>query len=199
MKCYIDITLIPDADIALYFLWEKLYQQIHLTLVENKNADSHVNIGVSFPQYNNEKHHLGSKLRLIASCSEDLKKLNLHDVLANLSDYIHMTSIKDVPEKIEGYAFFKRLQVKGNMPKLARRRAKKLDINYEDALAFFTDNKERKQAGLISSNVPFINIKSQSSGMRFRLIIERIETEKTETEDCFSCYGLSSTSSVPLF
>ena len=58
MNYYQDITLLPDADIGLYFLWQKVYQQIHLALVENKSADNASAIGVAFPEYNVDKHHL---------------------------------------------------------------------------------------------------------------------------------------------
>ena len=42
MKNYIEMTLLPDADITLNFLWEKLYQQLHLALVEIQDSDKTV-------------------------------------------------------------------------------------------------------------------------------------------------------------
>ena len=51
MKNYIEITLLPSAEITLSFLWEKLYQQLHLALVEIQDSDKSVSVGVSFPKY----------------------------------------------------------------------------------------------------------------------------------------------------
>ena len=39
MKHYIEITLLPDAEVGLGFIWQKMYQQIHLALVEVKDAN----------------------------------------------------------------------------------------------------------------------------------------------------------------
>ena len=66
MKCYLNITLRPNADIVLYFLWEKLYQQLHLALVESQDVDEKVSVGVAFPGYNSEKNQLGSQIRIFA-------------------------------------------------------------------------------------------------------------------------------------
>ena len=51
MRCYQEITLIPNADINRHFLWSKAFQQIHLGLVETQNAQKRVPIGLSFPEY----------------------------------------------------------------------------------------------------------------------------------------------------
>ncbi|MBE0472372.1 MAG: type I-F CRISPR-associated endoribonuclease Cas6/Csy4, partial [Methyloprofundus sp.] len=34
MKHYIELTLLPNTDINAFTLWSKVYQQIHLGLVE---------------------------------------------------------------------------------------------------------------------------------------------------------------------
>ena len=41
MNYYREITILPNADISFYFIWQKLYQQIHLALVENKTGMTH--------------------------------------------------------------------------------------------------------------------------------------------------------------
>ena len=40
MKYYLDMTLLPDTDITLDFIWQKIYQQVHIALVDNKIADN---------------------------------------------------------------------------------------------------------------------------------------------------------------
>ena len=194
MKNYLDITLLPDADIALYFLWEKVYQQLHLALVETQGTNKQVKIGVSFPEYNRERFHLGSKLRLFAPSSDDLEAININQWLSRLTDYVHITSIRDVPEtKVEGYAHFKRLQLKSNNERLARRRVKRKKVREEEANIYYKDRKE------VYSRAPFIRIKSLSSDKQYRLLIDFEKAETLQTAKGFSTYGLSSKSTVPIF
>ena len=112
MKFYIDITLLPDADIALGFLWEKVYQQLHLALVENKVSEYESAIGISFPKYGDKAFPLGDKLRLFAPTQEQLKKLDIGRWLNRLTDYTHHTSIREVPSDVNVFVYFKRKQFK---------------------------------------------------------------------------------------
>ena len=66
MNYYQDITLLPDAEANIGFLWEKVFQQVHLALVEKKNPHGKSGIAVSFPGYGNKGFPLGNKLRLLA-------------------------------------------------------------------------------------------------------------------------------------
>ncbi len=193
MECYIEITLLPSGDITPYFLWEKVYQQIHLALVEVQDANKKVEIGVAFPEYNSEKNYLGSKLRLFSPSNEVLENLKITEWLSRLTDYVHITKIRDVPKKVEKYACFKRVQLKNNSMSLARRKAKRMSMSIEQAIACFNGNKE--------SNIkaPFINVKSLSSDKKYRLMIVRTDVENSQIRDGFSTYGLSSRSSVPVF
>ena len=92
-------------------------------------------VGVAFPEYDNEKYQLGSQLRLVAPSQELLGRLNIQTWMTRLSDYVHITGIRDVPGTIRGYAFFKRIQTKNNNARLARRKAKREGIPYEQALS----------------------------------------------------------------
>lgn len=157
------------------------------------HQDFKIRIGVAFPKYDREKLHLGNKLRLLATDSDILRKLNLDMALAQLVDYVHITQIREVPEKIDGYAFFKRIQLKSSNERLIRRRAKRQGISYEQAASYFEGRKENY------SRAPFIHIKSLSTGKRYRLIIEREDTATASSEAIFSTYGLSSRSTVPIF
>jgi len=203
MKSYVELTLLPDADIALYFLWSKVYQQIHLALVESKSSDNKTGIGVSFPKYCQDeitqKYHLGSKLRLFAESSQALQALNVDKWLDRLKDYVHITSIRDVPEKIDGYAAFRRLSDKRNCERLARRRANKLSVSYEQALDYFLNDKQRKMLERDLSVYPFIKLKSLSGNADMSLIIACEPRESLPTPNRFNTYGLSSNSAVPVF
>ena len=204
MKFYQEITLIDQAEISPYFIWSKLYTQVHIALAEIKDDSDKVGIGASFPQYifeekvENQKAriNLGNKLRLFAESEADLKKLDIRKWLERLEDYVHITSIREVPSDIKGYAIYKRKQVKTNAQRLARHRIKRGDIGFDEALARYSNV-------VTTTNMPYIEMKSlstsdQQSEKRFKLFIEKQPAEKTETQ-VFSTYGLSSVSSVPEF
>ncbi|MBW6498814.1 MAG: type I-F CRISPR-associated endoribonuclease Cas6/Csy4 [Bacteroidales bacterium] len=192
MKYYREISLLPNTDIALYFIWQKLFQQIHLALAENKSADKASDIGVGFPGYDAVKFALGTKLRLFTENEQVLEQMQCEKWLNRLSDYVHMSSIKPVPEKVTGHACFKHIKLKGNKEKLARRRAKRKGEKLQQALSHFADYEEPQ------SKLPFINMTSLTNGQNFRLFIEKQAKEQPQTGS-FSCYGLSNTTTVPLF
>jgi CRISPR-associated endonuclease Csy4 len=192
MKFYIDITLLPDAEVGLHFLWQKLYQQTHLALVQMKNANGAASIAVAFPDYNTEEHQLGKKLRLFTTEQSQLESLDIQKWLARLSDYVHITQIREVPANIRGYACFSRLQAKSSIGRIARRKARRQGITDDKALEMLTKFKERKL------NEPFINLQSLSGGKSFRLFIAK-KTVDQPVKGCFNLYGLSSTATIPWF
>ncbi len=193
MKCYLDITLLPNADIGLYFLWEKTYQQLHLALVEVQDANKQVKVGVSFPEYNGKRFNLGGKLRLFASSTNELEAVNINKWLSRLSDYIHITSIRAVPDKVKGYAHYSRVNKRKSNAEKARRNAECHNASYKQALEKLKGRNEEL------SKAPFIYMKSLSSGQRFRLLIEKVDVDKAGSKEVFSTYGLSSISTVPIF
>jgi CRISPR-associated endonuclease Csy4 len=193
MKFFIEITLLPDVEIPIYFLWEKVYQQIHLALVEIQDAEGQVSIGASFPQYSADQRQLGSKLRLMALSSAELEKLHIHKWLSRLSDYVHITTVREVPKGIKEYAFFKRIQSKSSNSRLAKRKAKREGTGYDQALSALGDHQEQL------SNAPYIQIKSLSTNRRYRLMINCVNTTSCNGKAKFSTYGLSSTSPIPMF
>lgn len=192
MNYYQEISLLPNVDINLYFIWQKLYQQIHLALVENKEPDNTSVIGVAFPEYDSGHYFLGKKLRMFAEHEQSLKQMQCEKWLNRLSDYVHLGRIKPVPERLAGYACFKHIKLKGNKEKLARRRAKRRGETLQQALAHFEDFGEQR------SKLPYINMTSQTNGQSFRLFIEKQAMEQPQT-GLYSCYGLSNTTTVPLF
>lgn len=192
MDYYQEVELLPDVDIGVYFLWQKVYQQIHLALVERKRSDTECPIGVAFPGYDMEKNFLGVKLRLFSGDEELLEQMDCERWLNRLRDYIHLGGIKPVPNKIAGHACFKHIKLKGNKEKLARRRAKRKGETFQQALAHFEGLKEQ------NCRLPYINMVSQTNGQRFRLFIGMRLMEQPQ-EGFYSCYGLSNTTTVPLF
>ena len=192
MKYFRELTLLLQEDVDLYFIWQKLYQQIHLALVENKTARNVSAIGLAFPEYNADRYSLGTKLRLFAGDEESLEQMHFEKWFNRLSDYVHLSHIKPVPEKLAGHACFKHIKLKGNKEKLARRRAKRKGETLQQALSHFENFEEKR------SNLPYINMTSQTNGQRFRLFIEKKAMEQPQS-GLYSCYGLSNTTTVPLF
>ena len=194
MKVYLDITLLPNDDIGHHFLWSKVFQQIHLALVENKNDSGLSSYGVTFPEFNQQKRRLGRKLRVFAPDSHDLEVLNLSKWLDRLHDYVHTTHVLSVPAKVDQYVRFTRLQKKSSKERLARRAAKRSGISYEQAL------QERSNFQPESSNAPFIWMKSMSNGNPFRLLVSMEKmTELTSSHSLFNTYGLSRGAVLPGF
>jgi CRISPR-associated endonuclease Csy4 len=196
MQHYLDITLLPADGIGHYFLWGKLYQQLHLALVEH-NQSNEGGIGISFPQYSSKPPQLGLKLRLFASEESELTKLNIAKWLSRLADYCHISSIKAVPEHTQ-FALFSRKHCQTNPERLARRRAKRKGETLEQALQHFAGFKDD------SSILPFVSLESLSSestsgnASKFRLIIEQRILPEPQPGN-FNCYGLSKGATVPWF
>ena len=213
MNYYIEITLIENSDLNLFSLWTKVFQQIHLGLVEMQDNQTRVPIGLSFPDYvTGEKYSvLGGKLRLFAKDEATLSRFNISKWLSRLSDYVHCTSIRPVPEKLTGYAIYQREQPKTNKERLARRYAKRHNVDYETALngiidltAKLTPNADYKMQFRYCDMpkkivpTPFIRLKSLSSEQKFCLWIKKtMVAEPSGTT--FSSYGLSAVSTVPEF
>lgn len=210
MKYYQELTLLPCAEVPAYFIWSKIYQQLHLGFVSQKDETGHVPIGVSFPDYKdkpikktasgNEKEEidsavtlcaLGLKLRLFAMEESILKEFDVKSLLVRLSDYVHITQVRPVPNKLKGYASYCRFHQKNSVEQKARRYAKRHNISYEESLKLFPDREFNKV-------VPFIQLKSLTNKHPFRLFIRKI-IKNQNTESNFGTYGLSDTSTVPEF
>lgn len=202
MNYYLDITLLPEADITLGFIWQKVYQQVHIAFVGNKVAENESEIAVSFPRYSTEKsgeHEfpLGNQLRLLANDELQLTKLNIAKWLNRLEDYVHIKSIKPVPEKVSHIAFV-RQQVKGeariekDMLSKAKRWSEKSGQPLDTCLA----DLEKSKPKAINS-LPFIWLESQetkqrnlASNRKFPLFIKKVELLEQQ-RGVFNCYGLS--------
>jgi len=201
MNYYQEITLLPDAEITLGFIWQKLYQQIHLALVENKTGENQSAVAVGFPQYGSRGFPLGSKLRLFARTEETLRQLKTESWLSRLTDYCHVKSIRPVPEGVSQYVCFKRKQFKSNLLKEAQRRAKYKNETLEEALQHFQHYEKECE-------LPYINMTSLSmqkadskASRQYKLFIRR-EISDAPLQGEFNCFGLSkakNTASVPSF
>lgn len=194
LNFYQDITLLPEEEIPIHFLWSKVYQQIHLGLVAMQDDQGRVPIGVAFPEYvQGDKYGiLGSKLRLFAEQEATLSQFNARHWLARLSDYVHCTGIRPVPKKLNGYAIYQREQPKASKERQARRYAKYHNVDYDTALSRYRGKSQKKLTA------PFIRLQSLSGGQTFCLWIKKTVVTEPSGE-AFSGYGLSATATTPEF
>ncbi len=186
------MSLLQNADISSYFVWQQLFKQIHLALVKWKVGDNSSNIGVSFPEYNANSFKLGTKLRIFSEDERALENMNCENLLNRLSDYVYVGLVAEVPKQITNHACFRHVKMKGNKEKLARRRAKRSGKTFEQVVLDYKDFKEQH------IDLPFINMVSATNGHRFKLFIEKQE-KREPCKGSYSCYGLSSSTTVPLF
>ena len=197
MKYYLDITLLPDAEINLGFLWQKVYQQIHIALVDNKIGKNESAIAVAFPRYGDKLFPLGDQLRLFAETEIQLKGFNINKWLSRFADYIHIKSIKPVPEKVT-YVCYIRKHVKGGagiekkMQAKAKHWSEKSGLSIDECLKSLEKSKPN-----VSSKLPFIWLESQETKRlnrvesgKFPLFINKVEVEKQQ-QGRITCYGLS--------
>ncbi|QBY45128.1 type I-F CRISPR-associated endoribonuclease Cas6/Csy4 [Arsenophonus nasoniae] len=216
MNYYQEITLLPDPDITLGFLWQKIYQQLHIALVDNKVNQTQSAIAVAFPEYACSNFHLGKKLRLLAVEREQLSQLHIEQWLARFSDYVHIKSIQAVPSRVKPVSNIQwqfsngktvpsrvkpvsyiRQHIKGEnrirqaMLSKAQRWSAKTGKPLIECLKQLENTRPQKQCDL-----PFIWLESQQTKQqigkhnKFPLFIK--QTEKKEAKNGpFTCYGLS--------
>lgn len=212
MRFYLEITLLPNPEVGLNFLWSKVFQQLHLGFVEMLDADQRGAIGVGFPKHSadGKRLGLGDKCRLFAEDEAILERFAAPQRLARLSDYVHCTGIRPVPDKLLGYAVYRRVQPKTNPERLARRYAKRHGVDLATALNMTVELRAAgenpayplsfRYCDMLKPSValPFIRLQSLSGGQTFCLWIGKTEA-LAPVAGSFSAYGLSSVATVPEF
>jgi CRISPR-associated endonuclease Csy4 len=214
MRFYCEITLLPNPEINIHFLWSKLFGQLHLGLVEMKDEQERVPIGISFPDYvaGEKRSVLGGRCRLFAHDEATLMRFDTQKRLEHLKDYVHCTTIRPVPEKVKGYAIYQRFNPKTNQARLARRYAKRHDMDFETAfnstVQLLADKAPTDATYKMAFrycdlstkvvSMPFIRLDSLTNRHTFCLWIQKNDVSAPSGQ-YFSCYGLSANSTVPEF
>ncbi len=191
MNFYQEITLHPESDITVNFLWSKIFPIIHKGFALFKDGNNNCPFAVAFPQYakEGEKIGVGGKLQIFSETKEKLMQLDLKMRLQKLEDYMSVTGIRPVPmRRVTGYAVYSRKHVED--ASRARRYARRHDIDEEETQKKF--NAKREMCSL-----PFIRMDSGSTGQRFCLFIDKKEVTMPE-KGSFGCYGLSNSATVPV-
>jgi CRISPR-associated endonuclease Csy4 len=207
MKYFLDITLLPDAENTLGSIWQKVFQQVHIALVDNKIGDNESAVALCIAQYDEKDSSLGSKLRLFAANQEQLSKIDIEKWLSRLTDFCHVSSIKLVPNNVRQFACFKQKRIKGQgrvesqLLKKAKHIAEKYNLEFDKCL-----EELKVKSQFVKSSLPFVHVESQQTKKivanerqaTFPLFIER-ELSTQSIIGAFDCYGLSKTATVPWF
>ena len=195
MKFYIELTIVNSTDITFSTAWSKLFTQLHLAFVEQKDANEQIAYGVSFPEFKTVEAKgkkitlLGSKLRIFANSMQALEQLNLDKWLERLTDYVHIKSAKQVENATQNLTV-NRHRPQASVGNLARRYVSRHDVSLDVALKRLEGFNQK------SEPCPYIQLKSLSGGNDFSLCINQKLADK-ENVGKFSTYGLSATSTVP--
>ncbi|MDR2050308.1 MAG: type I-F CRISPR-associated endoribonuclease Cas6/Csy4 [Deltaproteobacteria bacterium] len=187
MNHYLDIKIRALPELVPEHIMEKLFAKIHLALVELHSSD----IAVSFPEMNERRHSLGHCLRLHGE-KDSLSSLVQKAGLAGMSDYLFTGEPRPVPEKC-AFRRISRVQTKSGVGRLRRRLARRHNLSLEEATARIPDSVAEK------TTLPFVRVRSGSSGRFFRLFIRHAPLSDTPIPGKFNAYGLSDTATVPWF
>ncbi|MBU9826413.1 type I-F CRISPR-associated endoribonuclease Cas6/Csy4 [Rahnella perminowiae] len=184
MESYQEIRVLPDPEFGTELLMAALFAKLHRALGQYAAGK----IGISFPHYGQKP---GDIIRLHSNAGT-LTAFGQTQWLKGLRDQVDVSEIRDVPSGTQ-HCCFSRVQVKSNPERLRRRSVKKGWLSEEEALQRIPDSKAQVTA------LPFIQVKSLSTGEVFRLFIRRGVLQPEPVQGEFGAYGLSAVATVPWF
>lgn len=187
MKYYMDFYLLPGTEFAVPILMNALFDKLHRAFVEINSRE----LGISFPHVLREKPFLGDCLRVHGSILS-LEHLMAQNWLTGMHDYLQIETIKLVPRH-SLHCRVQRVQPKTNVDRLRRRYVKRHGVTEKEAACLIPDTVEKRV------NLPFLQIKSQSTGQHFCLFIEHLMPQEQAVNGEFNSYGFSHTATVPWF
>lgn len=184
---YIDMHLRPDPDFPAGQLMGALFSKLHRRLA----ALDATAIGVSFPEHRLKPRDIGTYLRL-HSVPNELDALMATAWLGGMREYAAISDIAEVPADA-AHRTVSRRQFKTNADRLRRRRMHRHNESEAEVLERIPDSVEQRVP------LPFVQVRSASTGQRFSLFIEHSPIQKTPTPGAFNAYGLSRTATIPWF
>jgi CRISPR-associated endonuclease Csy4 len=187
MDHYVDLTLLPDPEIAQAHLMGALFSKLHLALVARRSQ----HIGVSFPAVQLSPVCLGDCLRLHGDQSILAELMNLN-WLAGVRDHVRATAVLAVPSNAN-FRIVSRAQAKSNPERLRRRKMRRHGLSADEALTQVPDTSAERLS------LPYVQLSSQSTKQSFRLFIRHGALLETATMGTFGSYGLSATATIPWF
>lgn len=170
---YFDITISPEErnKKVISKVYQKLHQVISKQVSKIKADPAFINnpasphFAIAFPHYNETKRHLGRKIRVFSNDQKALKALNFYNSLGSLAEKVKVYSVNHVPDGVTEYANYFRVRVKNNKERLARRKAKRENSSFSEAVKALGDFEPRR------TKSPYLEIKSSSNKQYFRMPI----------------------------
>ena len=202
MDHYVDIRLQPDAEFAPAMLMAALFTKLHKALA----AGAHSDVGVSFPQMDvadsqqaprisrtgaHPRYVLGHVLRLHGT-SPALQGVLSTDWLSGMRDHVVCSAALAVPDGAS-HRVLSRVQAKSSPERLRRRQMRRHGLTQEQAQERIPDSAAE------TLNLPFLTLRSQSTGQTFRLFIRFGPEQPMPVPGSFGAYGLSAQTTVPWF
>jgi len=187
MDHYVDLTLLPDPEIAQPHLMGALFTKLHLALVALHSE----RIGISFPAVQAAPAWLGDCLRLHGDHAA-LTGLMQTPWLQGMRDHVQATAVLPAPPTAR-FRVVSRVQAKSNPDRLRRRQMRRHGIDAAEALARVPDSAAERL------DLPYVQLRSHSTEQSFRLFIRHGPVLERACPGTFGTYGLSTTATVPWF
>jgi len=192
MSRYQDLELLPDVELPIFFIRNKVYTKLHKAIFDLNASD----IGVSFPQ---AKERLGCVIR-IHSTKDRLNELQKLNWLGGLAGYCQVGEVFSVPDEVKGHQVISRIRQTMSMAKLSKK------IAYLQKKGYLKDNeadsyKKQYKAKLFATGLdnPYLELQSVSTGSKYRLYIQFGELQQQAVIGEFNRFGLSKTATIPVF
>jgi len=183
MNYYLDIKILPDAEISGAVLMSAICSKLHKALFDFEFST----VGISFPKV---KVTLCDLLRLHGD-EQSLRMFSTANWLGGMSGYCRLSGILGVPINTK-HRTVSRKQSNMSESKL-KRLLKRGSITEMEVKAY--------RAKMFASGLdnPYVELVSASNGNRHRRYIEFGELQDTPVEGVFDFFGLSKTATVPWF
>lgn len=170
MDAYIDIRVKAADEQPAPVILSSVFSRLHLELVEREES----NVGVSFPAADLS---IGDQMRLHGQ-RDNLAQLAAS--LARFNDYCHISDPTVVPTDHQ-WRQISRVQSPTTAAKI-RRLLKRGSITEAEA--------ENRLSQLTTLKHPFLNIRSHSTGQRFRIFFEQKKALAPTEPQQFNTFGL---------
>ena len=196
MKYYQEITIHQLDEISPNFVMAKIMQKLHLLFVTQLHKYGEVRCGLSYPEYKSEsKLGLGRIIRVFSQDEKALKEIAIASCLKGLSDYVIVSEIKNVPEKVASYAMYKRYRKEGCAGNKARRYMKRHPDCDKDKVEKMYTNALKNKKG---REYPYVVMKSASNSHTYSYFVLK-EVTNQPGNGAYSTYGTSLGGTVPEF
>jgi len=188
MDHYQDLKILPDPEFSPPMLLNALFAKLHRQLAAQQSTQ----VGISFPKIDPQRPTLGKVLRLHGT-HQALSNLHQQSWIKGMRDHLEMGEISPIPENVQ-HCQIRRVQAKSNAARLRRRYQKRHEgVTEADAQKLIPDSVEKRL------NLPFLQLKSESTNQRFCLFIEQRPAQEHAQQGEFNSYGLSRDATVPVF